>query len=406
MSPSGRGLDSPTLRSIVGGANVATEREQIDGVPVAECVRPGTAGEVAACLALAREARQPVVVAGGRTKLHWGHPPDARSVVLLDLSRLDAPFELDSEEGVGSFGAGVRVEALERAARQAGQRSRLPRVPGSATLGGVIASDPPEASLSPARRFRNDLLGLEVALTNGELTRCGGRVVKNVTGFDLMRLYAGSYGTLGVITQATLRLRPLPVEERVRSRDFASFGEALVDARALLGAGVEPDGVAVLPGGGGARLLWRLEGQPRELDSRDAHHPGAEGKGWPDVEAKVADLEPSPPGAARIRTGGRPSDTAEIAALLVREFGHQAIAVALPQAGIVIAWLPEDAVEGWIESAARADLAVQIERAAPELRARLDVFGRPGPTLPLMRALKARFDPERILAPGRFAGGL
>jgi glycolate oxidase FAD binding subunit len=329
-------------------------------------------------------------------------------VVLLDVTRLELPFELDPEEGVGSFGAGVRVEAIERAARGAGQRILAPSLPVEATLGGVIAADPIEPERAPGRRFRNDLLGLEVALADGALTRCGGRVVKNVTGFDLVRLYAGSFGTLGLITRATLRLRPLPADTRSLARACGSPGEALGAARALLGAGVEPEGVAVLPEAHGVRLLWMLEGRPAELEARAGRYPGdpVDAGEWRGVAARVADREPARTGTAHLRIGARPSDVLAITERLWGEAGSEALWVALPQSGIVRARLPEDALAGWIETCAQAGWAVLVERAALELRARVDVFGRPDATLPLMRALKLRFDPERLLAPGRFVGGL
>jgi glycolate oxidase FAD binding subunit len=397
------------FEDVVGADHVLRgDPASIDGVPVRQRVQPSSPAQVAECLRAARDAREPVVPAGGRTKLHWGHPPDARAVTLLDTSRLDAPFELDPEEGIGTFGAGVRVGAVEQAAWAAGKRTLAPSVPAQATLGGVIASDPVEPERSSGRRFRDDLLGLEVAVTSGALTRSGGRVVKNVTGFDLVRLYAGSFGTLGVITRVTLRLRPLPGERRCLFRTCASLDEALGVARALLEAGVEPDGVAAIPAPNGVRLLWLLEGGPGELDARAARFPGesAPAEDWTEVAHRVADLESPRPGVARVRIGGRPSDTASIAGALERDLGRDALAIALPLAGIVLAWLPEDALPGWIESAARSQWAVLVERAAPELRARVDVFGRPDASLPLMRALKARFDPDRILAPGRFVGGL
>ena len=204
---------------------------------------------MAACLAAARSAGVPVIARGGRSKLHWGNPPDKSPIVLLDLSRLSAVSVLDPEEGIVSVGGGAKVEELDRALRLTG-RGRLFRASfPAASVGGTIAADPVSPVLSADRRSRNDLLGLHVALPNGELTRAGGKVVKNVTGFDLVRLYCGSFGTLGVITEATLRLRSLPAARRVLRRGFEELEAALVASAELLRAPLELAGVGLAAAG-------------------------------------------------------------------------------------------------------------------------------------------------------------
>jgi glycolate oxidase FAD binding subunit len=194
--------------AIVGAEHVRPPAgPKLADAPIEAVVEPGTADEVAACLAAARSAGVPLVVRGGGSKLHWGNPPDKSPIVLLDSSRLNAVPVLEPEEGIVSVEGGVKIDELERAASEHGARTSLPSIFPGASVGGTIAADPVSPVHSAERRARNDVLGLEVALPNGELTRAGGKVVKNVTGFDLVRLYCGSLGTLGVITAATYGLR-------------------------------------------------------------------------------------------------------------------------------------------------------------------------------------------------------
>ena len=246
--------------AIVGADHVLPPaRPKLADAAIEAVVEPGTADEVAACLAAARSAGVPVIARGGGSKLHWGNPPDKSPIVLLDLSRLSAVSVLDPEEGIVSVGGGAKVEELDRAAAAHGARTSLPGIFPAASVGGTIAADPVSPVLSADRRSRNDLLGLHVALPNGELTRAGGKVVKNVTGFDLVRLYCGSFGTLGVITEATLRLRSLPAARRVLRRGFEELEAALVASAELLRAPLELAGVGLLRRGERTELCgcWR-----------------------------------------------------------------------------------------------------------------------------------------------------
>ena len=164
--------------AIVGAEHVQpTAGEKLADAAIEAVVEPGTADEVAACLAAARGAGVPVVARGGGSKLHWGNPPDKSPIVILDLSRLDDVPVLDPEEGIVTVGGGVKVEDLARATAAHGARTSLPDIFPGASVGGTIATDPVSPALSVERRARNDLLVLEVSLPNGELTRAGGKVV-------------------------------------------------------------------------------------------------------------------------------------------------------------------------------------------------------------------------------------
>lgn len=392
--------------AIVGAEHVQpTAGAKLADAAIDAVVEPGTADEVAACLAAARGAGVPVVARGGGSKLHWGNPPDKSPIVILDLSRLDDVPVLDPEEGIVTVGGGVKVEDLARATAAHGARISLPDIFPGASVGGTIATDPVSPALSVERRARNDLLGLEVALPNGELTRAGGKVVKNVTGFDLVRLYCGSFGTLGVITGATLRLRSVPATRRVLRRDFDQLETALSVSAELVRAQLELAGVGLLRRGERSELLWLLEGSETSVAEFASRFEGATAQ--PDAWEALGREIGAPlrePGTIRTRLSARPSDVLAICRRLEQRAGASALRLVLPRMGVVLAELPEESLPGLWEDVKTQRWLLFFERLPPG--SSYDAFGPEPEGLPLMRALKARFDPERVLAPGRYVGGI
>ncbi len=397
------------FEGIVGAGQVRpADGETLDGVPLSAVVCPGTPEEVAACLAEARAHGVSVLPSGAGTKLAWGNRTRAETLVRLDLRRLTEPVAVQPDEGIATFGAGVPVALAEDRARAGGMRTTLDGAREGATVGGTIASDPVRAESTHQRGLRNDVLGLEVALANGTLTWSGGRVVKNVTGFDLVRLYCGSFGTLGVITRAILRVHPLPETRRVLSREYPALGDAVTGAAELVSERVEASGTAVVPDGAGARLLWLLEGGEAEVAELAQRVSGTEcGEAtWDEVRAAAAGAAGDPGAAVRVRLCARPSDSLELVQALVALVGAGSLRLALPAAGVVFAELPESALGALWERAAAARWLLLLESATARLKERFDVFGPAPVALPLMRALKQRFDPDTVLAPGRFIGGI
>ena len=250
--------------------------EKLDGVRVGQVVRPGSPDEVAACLLRAREAGWACVPSGGGTKLGWSNPLDAKRCLRLDLGRLDH-FELDPPEGVARVAAGVVLRDLERAARGCDKRIGLRCASDGATLGGTFSSDAVALDASLDRRPAYEVLGLEAALANGTLVHAGGRVVKNVTGFDLVRLFAGAFGTLGVVTWVWLRLHPRPECAQVLRADEPDLEAAIALAQQLrLGAAL-PDALAVRPRrpeAPGYSVVWRLAGHEADVKRRREATPG------------------------------------------------------------------------------------------------------------------------------------
>jgi glycolate oxidase FAD binding subunit len=324
--------------------------------------------------------------------------------MLLDLLRLERVADFDPDEGVATVEAAVRVDDLAKLSSAAGKRALLDSGHPGETVGGVIATDAFGPEASHDRRARHELLGLQVAFADGTLGRCGGRVVKNVTGFDLVRLQCGAFGTLGVITEATVRLRALPAVRAVFGRALPSFADAIESALDIESHAAQPAGLAVLPMGRGAELLWLLEGGEADVRLRAGRAPGErlEESDW--ERARRARSEPG--ARTWIRLGARPSDTCDLAFAVENLAGHDALRLALPRIGCLFAEPPEDALDPLVDRCAREGWACLVECAPADWKRGRDVFGRAPEALPVMRALRRRFDPDRVLAPGRFVGGI
>jgi glycolate oxidase FAD binding subunit len=276
-------------------------------------------------------------------------------------------------------------------------------------------------------RPRDAVLGLDVVLASGARTRCGGRVVKNVTGYDLAKLYTGSLGTLGVIASAWLRLRPLPERVEVVAATLpeepASFDRAVVAARlpgaravAVVDGALAPDLAADPVAGSRVRVLVaELAAEAPVVEAslaRVAADLGAKPVPAHALE-RVREVQGAPLGerGLRVRVDVLPARV-RAAAQRLRDAGARLLVY--PGAGLVFAFfeLAPDAsgAEAALSAAGEAARAggggFVVEEAPLAVKRAHDVFGDPPGGLAIMRALKQKFDPEGILNPGRFAGGI
>jgi glycolate oxidase FAD binding subunit len=198
-------------RALVSALGVESVREheplEVDGLRIGVTLAPASVEALGGALRTLRERDLAAIVRGGGTRLGLGNPP-RRAACFLSTERLAEVEELDAGRA-GPGRAGTPLTELRAAANARGWELPLDAPGRGSTVGGVLAA----AALGPRAQGyglpRDLVLGLDVVLGDGTLTRCGGRVVKNVTGYDLAKLYTGSLGTLGVIA-AWLRLRPRP----------------------------------------------------------------------------------------------------------------------------------------------------------------------------------------------------
>jgi glycolate oxidase FAD binding subunit len=375
-------------------------------------VEAADAREVAAVLAEASARGEAVVAFGGGTLQGIGNPP-SRYDVALDLRALRALQAYDHRDLTIGVDAGMTVEQVTRILDERGQFVPLDvPEPATATIGGVLAA----GWLGPRRaaygRPRDLLIGTVAALADGSLAHAGGMVVKNVTGYDVGKLYVGSLGTLAILVRANFKALPRPAARRLA---LAPLAEDVRDraVAAIASLALEPVAALAIDGfGAAARLVVLHEGSEATVDRATRELRSALGRAGV-AETTLVDGARAPLGFARAlarytevggertityREPGLPSSAWERAQ---RALAAGAETIADLRTGDVIARV----------SSRRIDVRAVLPRAiviagAPALRARLDAWGPPPATLATMRALKERFDPQGLLAPGRFVGGL
>src|SRR3989441_2420336 len=197
-----------------GYARSATAADAVAGVQPKLVVEPGTERELAEILRLSNEAGLAVIPRGGGTKLGWGNSP-ARAGLILSTARLTEVIEHAWADLTVSVGAGCTIQRLQETLAQHGQRLALdPLWPEKATVGGILSTNDSGALRLRFGSLRDLIIGVTIALPDGTLASSGGKVVKNVAGYDLPKLVTGAFGTLGVITRAVFRLHPLPHHTR------------------------------------------------------------------------------------------------------------------------------------------------------------------------------------------------
>jgi glycolate oxidase FAD binding subunit len=434
------------LAAIVGTAHVfAEERAQdyrVDRQAPPLVVLPGDPDEVAGCLAAADRLGAAVVPWGGGTAQTLGYPP-RRYDVALDLRRLNRVLAYEPADLTISVEAGITVEALDTVLAAHGQRVTVdcPQ-PRATTLGGLVATHRTGLRRLRYGSLRDLLIGIRAAHPDGTLTRGGGMVVKNVSGYDMMKLYLGSLGTLGVVVEVNLKLAPRPLSAASVLLLFPDLELALAAGEALLASQLVPSAVVALDaavtaalgaeGAGAALAVW-FEGVEQAV-AREVRELEQWGPGWggttsvPGASAAESlwarlvafqTLEPEPLNAALVKLSVLPTDVAAVMASVVAigaQVDLRCLQVADVGSGIVYVRVgqPEDGVEAvfaWALWALQTELVRRwgssVVLSCPVVaKENLPIWGREPTGLPVMRALKARFDPHEILNPGRFVGRL
>jgi glycolate oxidase FAD binding subunit len=433
-------------REIVGAPHVMTENgalaaHGVDGVRPQAVARPQTPDETAALLAAAGETATAVFPWGTGTHQHLGSTPP-RVDLVIETTRLTGITDYTPADYVVAVRAGTRFSDLQAALRANGQWLPLdPPGARSATIGGLVA-----ANRNGPRRLlwgsiRDMLIGIRVALPTGEVIKAGGKVVKNVAGYDLAKLFIGSLGSAGIITEATFKVSPRP--ER-----GATIAVAVTDAAAayalttavmrsyLLPSALEAANPPALRrlataagldlGGGDAwGVLMLVEGLAEsrtrhvtEMRTMVAGHGRMallEGPAHEALWDALAEF-PSPdahPGGVVCRAGGPIARWIEfVHALDAAGPGIAGEVEVLAHAGsglLYAACAPGDAVamtEALGRTAGEIGGYAVVEAAPPALKARLPVWGAPPEGLELMRRLRRAYDPRGIMVPGRLGWGL
>lgn len=438
-------LSPPSGMSISAGDPRRDPRKDFVDLAGADPLLPSRAEEVAACLLAATQEGVPVSVVGGATKLFLGNEAAEEARRVLSTQALAGIVDYAPDDLVLTVRGGTPLSEVHRFLTDSHLRLPWGHPWPGATVGGVLSCNWNSPARLRSGSLRDQVLGLKVVLPRGEIIRCGGRVVKNVAGYDLTKLFVGSMGTLGVIVEATVKLSPRPRRKvtlvspsldliAAVSAGIALFTDTKINPALLMARSTGEDGV---PAGGlqprGSALIVSLEGGPEEVeaDLRQIRSGGLDGKGlgsprqeeggagWEAFVAAAVSRVVSGTGDGLFVKGGIPGRRL---VLFLRELrdkirelrGTLSCSVEIGS-GVFYALLElPGAGPELLQSLSRAFSARASElggywilAAGPAgVKAGGDVWGEPRPTFPLMEALKRTWDPARILNRGRFAGFL
>jgi glycolate oxidase FAD binding subunit len=359
----------------------------ITGIVPSSVAEPADEREAAAILKHADKDGLSVIPTGGGTKLDWGNPPRAADV-LLSTKCLNRVLEHAWADLTVTVEAGCTIEQLQRTLAEHGQRLAVdPLWPERATVGGILATNDSGALRLRYGGLRDLIIGVTLALADGTIAMSGGKVVKNVAGYDLPKLATGALGTLGVITRAVFRLHPLPRNTRTLSIAATDTQEMERMILAILDAQLAPAAVQARNGTVDILLEGTNDGIAAQESAIRKIAPAREGS--PQVWHAREELWN---GGRVVKFSTLPSRIAEASA----SFSHYVVQAT----GIGYARF-----DGDLET-----LRTTMERDGGSLvilgPSEIDAWGSPGDALPLMRAVKQQLDPRGTLNPGRFVGGI
>jgi glycolate oxidase FAD binding subunit len=416
------------LQDIVGEEHVreASGGDAVDGVEPSLVVEPATMEETSEVMKLASREGLAVSPRGGGTKMGLGNPP-RRVDLILSTARMDRIIEHVPGDQIVRVQAGVKLQDLQENLAESDQMLGVDPPEEGATVGGIVAAN----SSGPRRlrygTIRDLIIGVKVVLADGTVAKAGGKVVKNVAGYDLSKLFTGSLGTLGVIAEANFRLHPIretartvflevddhaKIANAVQELTHSSLSQFVLDAlemrweggRGVIAAlfeGIEP---AVEAQSSAATEVLRSHGEANVLDEDNGE------EFWERFARRPWDA-----GDVGLKIGSPPSDLTAVLDSVVGAAERAGVEVSLSGhagTGVTFAGLSggEDALVEVIEEVREIRLrrggSVVVQEAPLTIKERLDVWGSGGDYLGLTRRVKEKFDPGYILNPGRFLGGI
>ena len=440
--------------SIVGDSRVTSEPATcesftVDGKAPKYVVYPSSAEQVAAALKCARDLDLAVIPCRNLTKIGIGNPP-RRYDVALSLKEMNRVWYYEPADLVISVEPGIKLGDFQRLVGRHGLALPLDPPGGArASIGGILAANATGPLRTAYGGPRDMVLGMKIATTEGKIVKTGGRVVKNVTGYDISKLMIGSYGTLGVIVEASFKLYPQPAGRATFVIPLAGLDAARELRRKVQQSHLQPlrmllmDGAtagaarAFSPWGEGDRSesseLWIeaggsanvIERCARELEEMAATarttvarlEGGNTGDAWERIADFRAEIAQSFPDVVILRASlpiasgeeflGRAQAEADRGRLWRASFAQ-------PSLGIVHLCLRATAgapdllavAERLRDTAHSLGGTLVVERCPHQLKPQIDAWGPAGDDFEVVRKLKETWDPRGILSPGRFVGGL
>ncbi len=434
------------LKGIVGETNVLHDPDRlrafaVDGLLPRAVVSPGSVEEVSRLMATATAEKLGVCPRGNGTKMAGGGIPRKLDVV-LSMLRINRITEHDVPNLSLSVEAGATLTAVQKQLAGTGKGSFLPLDPPyteKATIGGIIA-----ANGSGPRRYiyntaRDLLLGVKAVLPNGDIVAFGGRTVKNVSGYDMTKLMVGSWGALGVITEITTKLLPLPEASATLLVCFDDLAKAGALARKVLHSALLPSAMDLMDEKAAGRLgekarylvAFSLEGVGEAVERQVAEiGEMAKIEGATGTKAlradddrnfwvRLRDFALAAGAEVILKANFLISKQAEILGnyeKIARAAGVECAFIGHAGNGILRCYFAGDAaaktaaladlISRFTAEAAKQEGNLIVEAAPAALKEKVSVWGEPRNDTVVMRRLKEKIDPAGILNPGRFVGGI
>ncbi len=401
---------------------------RIAGVAPREVVTPRTLDELSATVRALHDARTPFAFVGGGTELELGNRPRALDTVVRTAA-LDRVVDYTPEDQTITVEAGLTLAELDRLLASHGQMLPLDVVDRDrATIGGIVATNAYGRRRQRYGTAKDLIVGVSMVRPDGTLVRGGGKVVKNVAGFDLPKLAVGSLGTLGAIASVTLRVYPIPAATRCALLRFEHAADLDVALRLLVERRLEPESVMLA---NYDALAVAFAGTQGGVDQQMATVLGEIAAAASAHATELSELECESyeqreravrrDGVWRLRIVAPPAYPVARLGTFVAA-APQAVPIAYPLLGVALHAYGESAVPAepahdrpdWPLADLRERVAAEtggsgrvVMHAMPDAaREAVDAWGPPPPSFALMRALKDRFDPHGLCNPGRFVGGL
>ena len=436
------------LKGIVGESSILPEEQvaayTFDGYVPKAVVLPASVQEMQDVLQFAVKQGVSVIPAGAGTKLGIGNLPQKVDVVLATTS-LNSVVEYEPADLTVTVEAGIRLGDLQTELAKHRQYLALnPPYADRCTIGGIVATNASGSLRLRHGTARNQVLGLRVVRADGTVVKSGGKVVKNVAGYDLNKLYIGAFGTLGIITEVTLKLSPIPVRQAILTADFQNVQEAADTGLSIVGSQTLPMFVNLFvnsdPARGGTEaptdenktlLVVGFGGDPETVAWQLTQCQGimeqngaigvtiVEGESLQHLQGAVQEFSEDNKNTEIIvaKLNLKRTDVAKFAAQIVEaNWACDVQMMALLGSGVLYVTLPvtsdtdyqslANALTQLRQTAMSRQGNLIIEVAPPELKRHIDVWGSVEGTLSLMKQIKAKFDPAGLLNPGRFVSSI
>ena len=433
------------LKHIVGTSSVLQEAESasyaIDGCNPKAVVLPTSVQEIQDILQFAAKQDLSVIPAGAGTKLGIGNLPQQVDVI-LSTKHLNSIVEYEPADLTVTVEAGIRLADLQKELAKHQQFLAMnPPYVERCTIGGIVATNTSGSFRLRHGTARNQVLGMRVVHANGTVVKSGGKVVKNVAGYDLNKLYIGAFGTLGIITEVALKLSPIPIRQAIVAAEFQDIQNAVNTGLNIVSSQTLPMFVNLFfnsdprhPETLGQRkltLVTGFGGDPETVAWQSAHSREimeqnggksvkiVEGESQRHIQETIQEFSANNENIEKIivKINLKRTDIAEFSEQIIGEsWTHNAQMMALLGNGVLYLTIPivpetdfqalSDVLAQLRQSALEMRGNLIIETAPPELKRHIDVWGPVGNTLHLMKQVKAKFDADGLLNPGRFIASI